>query len=482
VTIDAILVLLGLAAIVAAVGDELARQTSRRAGFAAAGGFLLIVAAPIVPNYPITLGFSLDDALPLLGLVILVPLVPWGRVRDIRWGPMPGPAIALTGVAILVVAGLISAVLVGGTPGDVIRLAIRGTGRIAFLAAITATVAILGQSPRAHRLSALAIVAVGTFEAVFGVVAYVIGLPFHAGLEIPRDSSVLAGSIPGRVSGTLGISPNFTAAIFMMSILVTAGLALATRERRERALLLAALAVQGVALVLTYTRVSLALTVVALAILIVFRSRPILLLPLGLFFAAVAAFTPTLERLLSDANDRLALWTSAYRLMIDHPISGVGAGQTLVAVAANPERYRMTPFGTAWSTAHNTILLAGAEMGILGAVGAIVLNVGLAVLALVVLVRAARQPHGAVATAAALGLLAFLAQGMANNLIAVGVTGVFAAFLVGTLVLEARGVEVPVMVGEGEEARPRRWVDLLARWRRPAKEARVALDEDRGGV
>jgi hypothetical protein len=121
-------------------------------------------------------------------------------------------------------------------------------------------------------------------------------------------------------------------------------------------------------------------------------------------------------------------------------------------------------------------------MGVLGAIGAIVLNIGLAALAVVVLVRAARHPHGSVPAAAALGLLAFLAQGMANNLIAVGVTGVFAAFLVGTLVLEARGVEVPSMVGEAEVARPRRWVDLLARWRRAAKKARVAFDQDRGRV
>ena len=409
-TIDAILVLLGLAAIVAAVGDEVARQTSRRAGFAAAGGFLLIVAAPIVPNYSIVLGFSLDDALPLLGLVILLPLVPWSRFRDIRWAPTLAAAIALVGIAILVVAGLISAVLVGETPGDVVRLAIRGTGRIAFLAVITASVAILCQSPRARRFSTLAIIAVGTFEAAFGLAAYVIGLPLRAGLEIPGGTSILVDSIPGRVSGTLGISPNFTAAILMMSILVTAGLALATGERRERALLLVALAVQGVALVLTYTRVSLGLTVVALAILMILRSRPILLLPLGLL-VAVVALTPTLERVLNDANDRLALWTSAFLLMIDHPVSGVGAGQTLVAVAANPERYRMTQFGTAGTTAHNTILLAGAEMGVLGAVGAIVLNIGLAVLAIVVLFRAARQPHGAVAAAAALGLLAFLVTG-----------------------------------------------------------------------
>ena len=470
-SIDQILVLLGLAALIAAVGDEVARQTSRRVGFAAAGGFLLIAAAPVVPNFSIALGFSLDDVLPLLGLLILVPLVPWTRIRDIRWVPMPGPAIALAGVAILVLAGLISAVLVAETPGDAVRLVIRGTGRMAFLAAITVAVAILGASPRARRFSALAIVAVGTFEGIFGIVAYVIGLPLQAGLEIPRDSSVLAGSIPGRLSGTLGISPNFTGAILMMSIVVTAGLTLAARERRERVLLLVVVAVQGVALVLTYTRVSLGLTLLALVILMILRGRPILLVPLGLLLAVLAVFTPTIERILSDANDRLALWTSAFLLMIDHPFSGVGAGQTLAAVAADPERYRNTVFGTAWSTAHNTVLLAGAEMGVLGAIGAIVLNLGLAVLAVVVL-RRAREPDRVVTSAAALALLAFLAQGMVNNLLAVGATGLFAAFLVGSLLLDARGVEAPVMVGDGEAARPRGWFGLLIPpyrrpWRRP---------------
>jgi O-antigen ligase len=263
----------------------------------------------------------------------------------------------------------------------------------------------------------------------------------------------------------LGISPNFTGAILMMSILVTAGAAFARPRRRDRAILLAALALQLVALALTYTRVSLGLTIVGLAVLIVLRSRPILLLPLGIVLVAVAALTPTIERILSDTNDRLALWTSAFLLMIDHPISGVGAGQTLAAVAADPERYRNTVFGPAWSTAHNTILLAGAEMGVLGALGAIVLNLGLAVLAVVVLVRMARSHDGAVPTAASIALLAFLAQGMVNNLIAVGVTGVFAAFLVGALLLQTEGAEAPVMVGAGDAERPRGWVDLLPRRR-----------------
>ncbi|MEO5885859.1 MAG: hypothetical protein ABIQ58_10135, partial [Candidatus Limnocylindrales bacterium] len=89
-----LLILLGLAAVIAALADEVARQTSRRMGWLGAGPFALVAAAPFVPNYSIVLGFSLDDALPLLGLIMMLPLVPWGRLRSARWNLSPGPRIA----------------------------------------------------------------------------------------------------------------------------------------------------------------------------------------------------------------------------------------------------------------------------------------------------------------------------------------------------------------------------------------------------
>ena len=224
----------------------------------------------------------------------------------------------------------------------------------------------------------------------------------------------------------------------MMSILVTAGLALRSPASRERWWWWAAVVVQLGALTLTYTRVSLGLVVVALVVLVLLRSRPILLAPIGVVLGLVAVFTPTLSRLVSDIPDRLALWTSAFLLMIDHPIAGVGPGRMLDAVAANPERYRATAFGQAWSTAHNTVLLAGAETGLLGALGAIVLNLGLAVIVIQVFLRAPKGAAGSLQVAAALGLGVFLAQGMVNNLFTVGVTGICAAFLLGTQLLEAR--------------------------------------------
>ena len=95
------------------------------------------------------------------------------------------------------------------------------------------------------------------------------------------------------------------------------------------------------------------------------------------------------ERLTSDVPDRLALWTSATLMMIDHPLTGVGPGQTLVVAATNPERYIQTRFGYAANNAHNTILLAGAETGIVGAIGAFIVNLAIALAAVRVLLETA---------------------------------------------------------------------------------------------
>jgi hypothetical protein len=427
-----------VAALIAAAADEVSRQVGRRTGWMAAGPFLLVAATPLVPNEPVLFGFSLDDVLPLFGLAMMLPLLPWSRLRAIHWSPSLGTKIALAGVAAMIAAAILSAILNSAEAADLPRLAVRGAGRLAFLVLIVASLAILGSTERSRTFSARAIAGVGIFEAVFGLVAYFIGLPMRAGLEAVRSTSVLFGEVPGRISGTIGNSPNFTSAILMMSILVTAGLALRSPASRTRWWWWAAVVVQLAALTLTYTRVSLGLVVIALAVLVLLRSRAILLAPIGVVLALVSVFTPILSRFVSDVPDRLALWTSALLLMIDHPMGGVGPGRTLDVVAQNPERYRVTPFGEAWSTAHNTIFLAGAETGVLGAIGALILNLGLAIIVIQVFIRAPKGPAGSLQVAAALALGIFLAQGMVNNLFTVGVTGICAAFLLATQLIEAR--------------------------------------------
>src|SRR4029079_787141 len=116
-------------------------------------------------------------------------------------------------------------------------------------------------------------------------------------------------------------------------------------------------------------------------------------------------------------------------ITLDHPLAGVGLGGMADTLKADP-RYSRTPYGTATSSAHNTVLLAGAETGVAGALAAAAINIGLALVALRCAWRG-RTRHDPLLAAAALAILAFLAQGMFNNLFEVGATGVLLALLVG---------------------------------------------------
>lgn len=430
-----------LAVLVVIVGVIVALVLERRVGWRGAGGVALIAATPLAPHAEIALGLSLDDVLPLLGLVFLVRALP--RFRGIprfsrsstRPPPSPTLRILVVGTAILLVAGVLSAVANAASPFELLSLALHGAGRTLFLIAIVAGVALVSRTPDARRFAARALALVGVIETVFGLVAYLVPLPYGIGLERARPTTVLAGEIPGRLAGTLGISPNFTGAIFIATILLTAGLAAEARGPRARAIGWTAVALQLVALTLTYSRVSLVVTIAGLVVLIALRRLRILLIPIGAILAVVAIATPIVGRFMGDSNDRLALWTSAFRLMVDHPLFGVGPGRMLAAAQLDPARYIQTPFGSAVSTAHNTILLAGAETGIPGAIGALLVYIGLGLLVFRAFRLARRGRDSSLLLAAALALSGILIQAMVNNLFTVGVTSVITAYLIGSQLL-----------------------------------------------
>jgi O-antigen ligase len=107
----------------------------------------------------------------------------------------------------------------------------------------------------------------------------------------------------------------------------------------------------------------------------------------------------------------LALLTSAARLLADHPLTGVGPGQMLERARSDPTRYQHTPYGPAVSNAHNTVLLAGAETGLLGAVGVLLINLSLGLAALAVVLRNWRPDRPELPLGAGLAILAFLGHG-----------------------------------------------------------------------
>jgi O-antigen ligase len=244
--------------------------------------------------------------------------------------------------------------------------------------------------------------------------------------------SALFGDVPGRITGTTAIAANYAGAVLLITVLVTAGLALQATARRDRALAWAAVAVQMVALGLTFSRAPLALALAGLVALIILRSRAILLVPMVLAVGAAILLSPLRERFLADSTNRLALWWSAFLIMIDHPLTGSGPGLSRVVARANPERYVFTELGRAPATAHNAILHGGAEMGVLGLLGFLLTYVLLAIVGLLATVRAIRAGD-TLALALALALGGFLAQGMVNNLMTVGMTSVLGGLLAGTV-------------------------------------------------
>jgi hypothetical protein len=445
----------GAAALGAVVVGALLRH---RSGDSVAG-LALIAMTPLVPTLriPGAFGLSSDDLLPLVGLGLLVV--------GLRRAPAPGHVgagseesperhrvsrlqIALAvGLGLILIGGTISAVLNAGMISDVPRLWLRGSGRFAFLGLLVFAVgSTISRQPWQARTTAVALAVMGTIEAGFGLLAYLVPLPGKLGLEHARRATVLFGHVPGRVAGTLGISPDFTGAILMVTVILTVGL-IGSSSPRTRRWWFAAAVLQLATLGLTFSRAPLGLAIVGVAVMLLLTSRPILLVPLAAAGAVVAWFTPLASRFLSDSNDRLALWTAAWRVMLDHPIAGVGAGQMLATLQANPEKYMQTAAGLATNNAHNTVLLAGAEMGAIAAVGALVLNLALAVMALLAIRDgAARRPRVELEIAAGLAVLAFLIQGMVNNLFTVGATSVVVALVAGAFLWNRSFADRPAAI------------------------------------
>lgn len=422
-----------------------ARQISAVARWRRAGPIALLAAAPLIPNIRLGLHLSGDDLLPLAGLAILIwqgPLPAWTRSRLFR--------IALVSLLIATVARVASAIANGTDVPDSIGMMIEAVVRPALLVGIAAYVATAQPATMRRNLVAKAVAIVGTFEGAFGLVAYTLPLPDHIGLQPIAAWKESLGGCGARITGTLGLSPNHIGALFIVTIPVTIALAI-NQQGWRRWMWTAAAAAQWAALILTFTRTSIILgAVVSVALLLYHRQVKLLLVALALSVGLLLSVTTlacqpkpgappanggqgggiaVISNRLGDSTDRLALWYSATVAMLDHPVFGVGLGRLQAVIASNPDRYVHTPFGTARSTAHNTILLAGAETGVLGGFATLVLNAVLAIAALAWIRRGRNKP---IVSAAGFAVGAFLGQGMFNNLFTVGVTGVLLALMVGT--------------------------------------------------
>jgi O-antigen ligase len=432
-----------LAAGIVAIGLLAGWLISRRWHWSAAGPIALLGAAPLVPHLVIAGSVSTDDLFPVLGLALLIITTPPpGLTRStlMRAGLVAVGLATLARLATTLVhdPSLLSALM--GMLAAVLRPL--------FLVATVAYLAILLRRQVNRAWAACAVGAIGTFEAVFSLAAFMIPLP-NIGVRGRLSTENLAGC-DLRITGTLGLSPNHIGAVFVVSLPLTIGLAIWDHGWRRWAWA-AAGALQATALALTFTRASMIAGGVAVTLLLIYYLQFRIAAVTAVLTVAMLLATTTvacgpgapqvgpgsgspepgvgipIDRF-TDPNDRLALWYAAGRMMLDYPLLGVGIGNMVQVMKQDPARYVFTPFGKAVNSAHNTILLAGAETGVLGAFGTLAINVVIALMALLAFVRRRRYP---IVVAAALASVAFLAQGMVNNLFTVPATGTLLAILVG---------------------------------------------------
>ncbi|MEP6808121.1 MAG: O-antigen ligase family protein [Chloroflexota bacterium] len=448
---------------IVAAGAAAAWWISRLTSWRPAGPIALIAATPLVPRLPIVASLTTDDLLPLVGLALLI----WERPTvSVTADRLVRALLALLAVATL--ARIASALVNGGGLEGSFLMLIQAAARPLVLVGLGVYAALTAPADRRTLAVATALGIVATLEALFGLFAFLVPLPGDAGIEASRHLTSLYGVCRGRISGTLGLSPNHVGAVFVLSMPLTLALANRAVGYWKRWAWVLAAAVQGAALFLTFTRSSIYIGAVLVLALLLYRRMFKEMLALALV-VAVTVFgifsigcarsggpgTPgdpgaVLGGRLGDETDRLALWYSASLIMIDNPIFGIGIGRMNDVVAANPQRYRDTPYGPATSSAHNTVLLAGAETGVVGAAAILGVNIILGLLALRIAWRGWKRGD-VLLMGASLAVIGYLAQGMVNNLFTVPATSSVFALIVGAFAGAGGGADNRVEdAGEGE--------------------------------
>ena len=397
-----------------------------------AWGLLLMAASPLVPArlLPSVAGVGVDDLPMIVGTLLAVVSV-W-RTEHPRTLLQP-LAVPLYLFALW---NGVSVVLGGDVDAGTIA---RGVGRWLLVALAFSAALVVARRPGRARWVVSVVVLVGVAEALFGIWSYLVDWaptsPEKAlliGMERWRVYQPLYETVPGRLTGTLGVSSNFFGALMLIPTMLAAGRFAKATERLHAVGYGIATAATLFGLVLSYTRASVVALAAGVVVLLVLlrRLRPTLLL-VGLLVAA-SVLTPILSRF-SEGNDRLALAGRSLETIGERPVTGLGSGE-FVDAQFDEERPVLI------ATPHNSFLLAAAETGIPGGVLLFLAAAAPgAVLAFWVVIR---RRHDPIVVAATAGLFAFGVQTFSNNLF--HIPGVAAAYWL----VAAAGVGM-VIGGEG---------------------------------
>lgn len=248
--------------------------------------------------------------------------------------------------------------------------------------------------------------------------------------------------------------------VFFAIFCLAAGLAAAATTSRARALRCAAAAFLAVVVVFTFTRGIWISLLAALAILawVFARRASLVLAAAGVAALALALLVPSSlrTRALSMADlgtnvERLLLWETAWNMIRDRPVLGVGVGNFRAAQDAYVREE--VPLRMTRTHAHNIWLQAAVERGVLGMLALLWLVLAL----LATAVRAVREtlPGGkarALAAGALAALAGFLIDGMVQNNFGDSQAALLLWIVAGVAVVCAREAAVPPAAARVGEA------------------------------
>lgn len=316
----------------------------------------VLVMVPLFPERATFGGLPLDKVILSVPIAILLSVPLLTRTQRQDW-----PHIGIELPAFLFLGWAMLSTLFTGAEAAVLGTWVRYAAYIVLVYAVAAIATDKGRLRAMSWILALS----GTATTLYA---------FYQWMN-PREFIGMWGLYEGvatRVFSTFG-NPNFYAEYLVILIAVSLGLFFTERGYlRTTASVL--LALQVIALLLTFTRgswVALAIGLAITLLLIDYR----LLLPFVFGGAAVASVIPgVLERFLSlfnlegSSGFRLGLWRIAGDAMAERPLFGIGAGRFYDAftevVMTNPEH----TIGYLFVGAHQSYFQLAAEIGIIGGI------------------------------------------------------------------------------------------------------------------
>lgn len=300
--------------------------------------------------------------------------------------------------------------------------------------------ALLARDGRRLRAGVWSLLAAGCLLAALGCYQVASGDFGHrfGGLARTKQAQIYGDVFEPRIAGPLG-DPNFFAQILLVLVPLALALAWHGRRRRERLLAAGAAVLLIAGTVFTYSRGAALALAVVLSLAWLARGVRLREVAAGLAVLAVlyvalpAGFTrrlTTLEQITgggeaalhpdSSFEKRRLVTATAWRMFLEHPVVGVGAGNYTTrfgpfadAVGSAAREYE-DPFGDNYP--HNLYLEVAAETGLLG----LALFAGVVAVAFACLETARRR-----LASAGLGLEATLAGATALSLVGYMVAGLF---------------------------------------------------------